>query len=195
MSLLKNALLVGFCALFVFCAVGCNDQAGTSQDFSAQIAVSDAGFASLQQLDWAGYASQVEPDGVARFRAMLMPGIEKMVMASKTDSINLFGKNFNSQEIQSIDPNGFFVEIMNMVSGVSPEIKTTFSNMVNEAVGAVAEGDSLVHIVVKTKMMVGVQAVDEMNIQSVIKKDGDWKLKMSPKMDGIALMLSQAFPR
>ncbi len=192
MSLLKNTLLVAVLALF---AVGCSNQSGTSQDFSSQIAASDAGFASLQKLDWAGYVAQVEPEGVAKFRAMLMPGIEKMVLASKTDSINLFGKNFNSQEIQDLDPDSFFVEIMNMVSEVSPEIKTTFSNMTNKTIGAVAEGDSLVHVVVKTSMMIGPRSVDEMNIQSVVNTDGSWKLRMSPKMDGIAMMLAQAFPR
>ncbi len=192
MSFLKNTLLVALIAVF---AVGCSDQVGTSQDFSAQIAVSDAGFASLQQLDWSGYASQVEPLGVEGFRAVLMPGIEKMVLASKSDSVNLFGKNFNSQEIQSLTPSEFFVQMMTMVSEVSPEIKSTFSNMTNESIGAVAEGDSLVHMVIKTKMMIGPRPVDEMNIQSVVKIDGNWKLKMSPKLEGIAMMLSQAFPR
>ena len=192
MSFLKNTLLVAFCAL-ALCAVGCME--GSSQDFTSQIAASDAGFASLQQLDWAGYAAQIDQDGVNRFRAMLMPGIEKMVLASQTDSVNLFGKNFNSQEIQSLDGNQFFVEIMTMVSEVSPEIKTTFSNMTNETLGAIAEGDSLVHMVVRTKMMIGPRPVDEMNIQSIIKSDGEWKLVMSSKMEGIALMLANAFPR
>ncbi len=167
MSLMKNMLLV---ALFAFIAIGCGQQQGTSQDFSSQIAVSDAGFASLTQLDWAAYASQVEVDGVGRFGAMLKPGIEKLILASTTDSVNLFGKNFNSLELQSLDPNGFFVLIMNMVSDVSPEIKTTFSNMTNVSMGAVAEGDSLIHIVVKTSMMIGTRSVDEMNIQTVVKK-------------------------
>lgn len=192
MSFFKNMFFVAIIALLV---VGCSNQGGTSQDFSAQIAASDAGFASLQKLDWAGYAAQVEPEGVAKFRATLMPGIEKMVLASKTDSINLFGKNFNSQEIQDLDPNGFFVEIMNMVSEVSPEIKTTFSNMVNATMGAVPDGDSLVYVVVKTSMKIGPRSVDEMNIQSVVNSDGGWKLRMSPKMDGIAMMLAQAFPK
>ena len=192
MSFLKNMFLVAVIALF---AVGCSNQGGKSQDYSAQVAVSDAGFASLQKLDWAGYAAQVEPNDVAKFRATLMPGIEKMVLASKTDSINLFGKNFNSQEIQDLDPDSFFVEIMNMVSEVSPEIKTTFSNMTNKTIGAVAESDSLVHVVIKTSMMIGPRAIDEMNIQSVVNTDGSWKLRMSPKIDGIAMMLAQAFPR
>ena len=192
MSFMKNMLLV---ALFAFIAIGCGQQQGASQDFTSEIAISDAGFTSLQQLDWAGYASQVEADGVARFGAMLKPGIEKLILASTSDSVNLFGKNFNSLELQSLDPNGFFVLIMNMVSDVSPEIKTTFSNMTNEAMGAIPESDSIVHIVIKTKMMIGTRSVDEMNIQSVIKIDGGWKLVMSPKMDGIALMLANAFPR
>ncbi len=194
MSVLKKTLLVVSCIVALF-AIGCMEEGGTTQDFSSQIAISDAGFASLAKLDWAGYVAQVDPIGVERFRAMLMPGIERLVVASKTDSVNLFGKNYNSQEIQTMTSEQFFVQIMNMVSEVSPEIKTTFSNMTNEAMGAIAESDSLVHIVVKTKMMVGTRPVDEMNIQTVIKSDGDWKLVMSPKMDGIALMLANAFPR
>lgn len=192
MSLLKNVFVV---ALVAFIAVGCSQQGGNSQDFSKQIALSDAGFKALTQLDWQGYASQVEPEGIARFNAMLKPGIEKMIMASQTDSVNLFGKNFNSQELQSLDDAGFFSAIMNMVAEVSPELKSTFSNMTNEALGAVADGDSLVHIVVRSNMMIGTRPVEEMTIQSVVKDGDEWKLKISQKIDGIAMMLSQSMPR
>ena len=189
---MKNILIIAFAALLV---VGCSNQSGTSQDFSKQIALSDAGFKALNELDWAGYATQVQKEGLDRFNAMLKPGIEKLILASPSDSVNLFGKNYNSQELQALDNAAFFGAIMDMVATVSPDLKTTFSNMTNEAIGAVAEDDSLVHVVIRSNMMIGTNAVEEMTIQTVVKVGDEWKLKMSQKVDGIALMLSSSLPR
>ena len=191
MSYLKKTFLAALIALAV---VGCSQQNG-GQNFDTQIAISDQGFATLSQLDWAGYTGQVHPDGLVKFQAMLMPGIEKMVMGTPADSINLFGKFYKSEVIQSMAPAEFFTEIMTMVAEVSPEIKTTFSQMQNTAIGGVAENDSLVHIMIKTSMSIGGRAIEEMNIQSVVKTGDEWKLVMSPKIDGIGLMLANALPR
>ena len=171
--------------------IGCSSQTGT-ESYESQITLADNGQAMLAQSNWSGYAGMVHPQGLERFRAQVMPGIERMIMASDGDSVNLFGKNYNSQELQSTNPAEFFNVIMNMVTEVSPDIKTTFANMTNESLGGVHDSDTMIHIVQKTHMDIGGRMVDEMNVQSVIKVDGEWKLVMSNKIDGIAMMLAQA---
>ena len=180
-----------FILTIILLLAGCTSQTGT-ENFDAQINLADEGQVMLAQADWAGYAALVHPQGLERFRAQIMPGIERMIIATDGDSVNLFGKNFHAQEFQSKTPAEFFDLIMTMVVEVSPDIKTTFANMTNKSLGGVMDADTMVHIVMKTHMDIGGRPVDEMNVQSVINVDGDWKLVMSPKIDGIAMMLAQA---
>ena len=75
---------------------------------------------------------------------------------------------------------------------ISPELKRSFSNMGNTNIGAVAESDTLAHVVVHTTMKLGMEFVDEMNVVSLRKHEGIWKLRLSSKLEGIALMLRQS---
>lgn len=188
MSHLNKTIIV---VLVLFLIIGCSQQSSDTDQFKEQIALSDAGFASLRALDWAKYASQIQPEGLEEFRAMVMPSIEKMVMASKGDSVNLLGKMFKSEELQGMPADSFFVEFMTLVTSLSPQIDSTFSGMTNKAIGAVAEGDSVVHVVVKTNLKLAGQNIDEMNIQTVVKSDDGWKLEASPKIIGMAQYFGQ----
>ena len=64
--------------------------------------------------------------------------------------------------------------------------------MKSNHIGAVAENDTLVHVVVHTRMAVGLKHVDEMNVTTVQRYDDGWWLRISPKIRGIGLMLQQS---
>jgi len=55
----------------------------------------------------------------------------------------------------------------------------------------VAEGDSLVHVVMQTKMALGNRTVDEMNVVTLKQDQGEWKLELSNKIEGIIMLIQQ----
>ena len=175
--------------------LNCSDKNSGSNNFEMQIAMVDLSNQAFNNLSWAEYAELLAPQELEYFRAMVMPGIEKMILTSQTDSINLFGTNFHSETIQNESPADFFADIMNMTTNVSPELKATFSGMKNLSIGAVAEGDSLVHVVNRTNLNIGGQSITEMNVVTLKKIEGEWRLLLSPKVEGIAQMIRRGLPQ
>jgi hypothetical protein len=175
--------------------IGCSEQVASDNQFEMQMTLIEVGNQDINNLDWDGYAAILDQDGLERFKNSIMPGIEKLILASPSDSINLFGMNFNSEEIQSKNATEFFTTIMNMASEISIDLKNTFTGMKNDNIGAISEGDSLVHVLVRTELSVGGQTINEMNVNTVQKLDGEWKILMSPKIEGIAMMIRRGLPQ
>lgn len=149
----------------------------------------------MNQLDWGGYASLIDPISLEKFRNTLLPGIQALAMATQADTVNLFGKVFKVEELQNAQSDSFFVKIMTLASELAPELKSTFETMKNENIGAIAESDSLIHIVARTQMFVGGRQIDELNVASCRLVGGDWKVVLSPKVEGIAIMMRQGLPQ
>ena len=101
---------------------------------------------------------------------------------------NAFGEYDQSPEVMANLVSEFarsgFVNIVGGCCGSTPA-----------HIGAIAEGDSLVHVLVRTNLTVGGQSIEEMNVNTVQKIDGDWKILMSPKIEGIAMMIRRGLPQ
>ncbi len=156
------------------------------------IALAEQGSQALNDMDMEAYASVIHPDDLENFRAMLMSDIERLAQLRQTDSITLFDKSFSIEDLRSEPAEKFFVDLMVSIFEISPELKTSFTEMTNDHIGAVAQSDSLIHVVVNTKMQVGTKHVNEMNVSTVRRYEDGWKLSMSNKIEGIALMLQQS---
>ena len=188
-------IMISVISLLIF-AVGCENAGNSgSASFDSQIATIQAGNDALNNLDWNAYAAMVHPESLERFRGTIIPGIQKLVLQSPSDSVNLFGKNFSADQIQNEAPDAFFVDIMNMATEVSPDLKSTFETIANDNLGAISESDSLIHVVARTKISVGGQEYDELNVYSLKKFEGEWKMVMSPKIEGIAFMIKNGLPQ
>jgi hypothetical protein len=134
-------------------------------------------------------------ESLEKFHAIIMPGIEKLILTSQSDSINVFGKMFDSETIQNTVPAEFFVEILNMTTELSEDMKNTFEGMKNTNVGAVTEGDSLIHVITRTDMNIGGQVIKELNVNTLKRDEGDWKLLLSNKFEGVAMMIRRGLPQ
>ncbi len=156
------------------------------------IALAEQGSQALNDMDMEAYASVIHPDDLENFRAMLMSDIERLAQLRQTDSITLFDKSFSIEDLRSEPAEKFFVDLMVSIFEISPELKTSFTEMTNDHIGAVVQSDSLIHVVVNTKMQVGTKHVNEMNVSTVRRYEDGWKLSMSNKIEGIALMLQQS---
>lgn len=183
-----STTLTAIILIFVW---GCSQQATSEVSYTDQIAIADSSFQKMTQLDWTGYSQLIHPSALERFRGTILPSIEKLILISSGDSISFFGKQMNSQEIQSMPADSFFAQIMNTVTEISPDIKTTFETMLQKTIGAIAENDSLVHVVVRNKLTLGGQDLEELNVQTVRLDGESWKIDMSSKIGGVAMMISQ----
>lgn len=156
------------------------------------VALAEQGALAVGQLEWNAYAKLIHPDDLTAFKAMLMPEIEKLMANAQTDTITIFDETFKLEQLQAFTGEEFFVEIIGTIFQLSTELATSFQNMKNDHLGAVVENDTLVHVVVHTGMKVGLKYVDEMNVTTVQRYDGGWRLRISPKIKGIGLMLQQS---
>ncbi|UCE25866.1 MAG: hypothetical protein JSU74_07435 [Candidatus Zixiibacteriota bacterium] len=156
------------------------------------VALAEQGSQALNDMDMEAYAAIIHPDDLENFRSMLMPDIERLAQLRQTDSITLFDKTFSIEDLRSEPAEKFFVDLMVTIFDISPELKTSFTEMTNDHIGAVAQSDSLIHVVVNTKMQVGTRHVNEMNVSTVRRYEDGWKLRISNKIEGIALMLQQS---
>ncbi len=175
----------------VLLAMGCAGQQDT-KILNDAIALAQQGDKTLQELNWEAYAALVHPDDLDGFKAMLLPDIEKLAAMRNADSVMLFDRTFNLEDLRSGTSEQFFVDLMKTVFQVSVELGQSFSGMKNNHVGAIAENDSLIHVVVNTSMTIGLKNVKEMNVSTVRRFEDGWKLRMSPKLEGIGMMLQQS---
>ena len=185
------ALLTVAAISMVLVAMGCTGQQDT-KTLNDAIALAEQGNKTLQELNWEAYAALVHPDDLDSFRAMLLPDIEKLAVMRNADSITLFDRTFSLEDLRSGTSKEFFVDLMKTVFQVSVELGQSFSGMHNDHIGAVAENDSLIHVVVNTSMSVGLRNVTETNVATIRRFEDGWKLRMSPKLEGIAMMLQQS---
>ena len=175
----------------VLLAIGCAGQQDT-KILDDAIALAQQGDKTLQELNWEAYAALVHPDDLDGFKAMLLPDIEKLAVMRNADSVTLFDRTFSLEDLRSGTSEQFFVDMMKTVFQISVELGQSFSGMKNNHIGAVAENDSLIHIVVNTSMNIGLKNVKEMNVSTVRRFEDGWKLRMSPKLEGIGMMLQQS---
>ena len=175
----------------ILLAIGCAGQQDT-KILDDAIALAQQGDKTLQELNWEAYAALVHPDDLDGFKAMLLPDIEKLAVMRSADSVTLFDRTFSLEDLRSGTSEQFFVDMMKTVFQISVELGQSFSGMKNNHIGAVAENDSLIHIVVNTSMNIGLKNVKEMNVSTVRRFEDGWKLRMSPKLEGIGMMLQQS---
>ncbi|UCD63673.1 MAG: hypothetical protein JSW34_13160 [Candidatus Zixiibacteriota bacterium] len=183
---------IGLLACFatILSIIACSGQADRSLDDA--MAVAEQGNQALQDLDWEAYAALLHPDELDRFKGSVMPDLERLAPQDSAGMITLFDRKFNIDSLRASTSGKFFVDILQTVFRISPELKRSFTKMQNENIGAVPQADTLAHVVVHTTMQLGMQFVDEMNVTSMRKYEGAWKLRLSAKIEGIAYMLQQS---
>ena len=177
--------------LVLILAAGCTQQQAGSLE--SQIEIARAGNEAMAAMKWDEYAALLHTNALDSFKTTLMQPIEILARADNaSDSINLFGNNVQLENLRNSTSEEFFSSLMTNLFNVVPDLKTTFSGMENRMVGAVADGDSLVHVVMQTRMALGIRSIDEMNVVTLEQDEGEWKLRMSNKIEGIIMMVQQS---
>jgi len=179
-------------ALAVALAIGCTGEQQANEVLDNAVTLVEQGDKALVELDWNSYVAMIHPDDLARFKSPLLLEFERLAMIRKADSITLFDQTYSLEDLRNEPPEQFFINVMTIIFRISPELPKSFKNMKNRFIGAVAENDSLIHVVANSRMLLGTKQVDEMDVTSVRKFEDEWKLRLSSKVQGIGLMLQQS---
>lgn len=183
----QNSKFIFFVLLITAFAIGgCNQ---TGQNFDVQIAIAVSGNDAMTLSDWEAYGKLMHPDALAEFKNKLMPTIENLPKINNSDTINLFGSMYVVDSLKAKDDTKFFTEFLGIIFGLSPDLAITFSTMKNESVGAIFEGDNIVHALFRTDMKIAGREVIEMNVVTLLKDGSEWKLDLSYKLEGILMMV------
>lgn len=193
---MKN-LFVLFTLLTVLFVIGCSNggNGASSDQYKAEEDMVASSMDYMKNLDWQNYSAIMHPMTLERFRTMIMPGIEQKISQSTTDSVNILGFNYSSEELQNMSDSAFFVTMLDMMNQLTPEFALTYQTLEGTVVGTMNEGDSLLHVVVRTKMSFGSQNVDEISVQSLRKSGDKWLLEPSNKIEGIGMIIRQGLGR
>ncbi|MFQ5500017.1 MAG: hypothetical protein ACE5FH_10140 [Candidatus Zixiibacteriota bacterium] len=177
----------GFAALAITLAlIGCGN---AERSVEAPQQVAEAGYAAIGKLDWKTYATLLDFEALRQFQESVQPALEPLAPMDSTGNrpewLTLFGDSMATADLIDAPPDQFFVSVMERTFSVSAELAKTFQGMQNSVVGGVYESDDDVYLVIKTEMDIGPNHIREMNVLSLKRSGGEWKLLLSNKISGI----------
>jgi hypothetical protein len=191
-------LALGFVLIaFLIAIAGCAEQ---EVPFNADAqAVAEQAQAYMKAADWSGMSKIMHEVGLEDFTAMILPAIESRVPLGDTnqanDTVSLFGVPYSANELRTLPADSFMAVIMNTVFQVTPQLGQTFATLETSPVGQVAEGDSLIHVLMRTSMSLGGGAVSEMDVLTVGKSGDAWKLLFPTRLKGMTQLIQQSIMR
>lgn len=131
--------------------------------------------------DWAKAATFIDPEALVSFKKMFG---EVMKMDKKNEAgKELFGLK-NNAEFEQLSEEQVFVKLISMLVTVLPQMKQMLSEAQNTILGQVPEGNDVVHILYRMKMKIGDGSISKVDVMSMKKTGGNWRLKLSEEMEG-----------
>ena len=173
-------------AVLATLAAGCSQQ--TTTDMTEPIATAATAYDALQAGDFSTFVSYLHPEAVSEFENMVQPVLNALAptdsLGNVVDSMNIFGTWRQSQAFMDQPADSIFVQVMSAIFEIAPEIRMTFSSIENDFVGGVMQADTA-FLVSRTTLTSQGQPFSEMNVVSMTKSDGEWKMQMPTQIRGI----------
>lgn len=148
-------------------------------------------------------AQMTHPDALAEFRDILLPvmiSFRQSLAADTTGAMN--GENGTDglkeqlANIDSVPPEEFYVEAMNVLTALVPDLGESLRAMESEVLGTVAEGDTLAHVVRRTKVTYqGNQLSSDTDVVSLKQSPEGWQVLLTGGIRGLAQGIRTAYDR
>ncbi|MDO5506216.1 MAG: hypothetical protein Q4F49_08000 [Pseudoxanthomonas suwonensis] len=144
-------------------------------------------------------AAHIHAEELARFRDLLLPAMAPPVDApaaahqvAQLMRRDVFGPDIGAGQLQQMDPTAFMRGFLAANQRQMREAGVQFGEW--EVIGLLAE-DELMHAVVRSRTRSGNAApVAMLEVVSLRRDDGQWKLLLSPELEGAARMLRAQLP-
>lgn len=137
-------------------------------------------------------AELMHPEALEKFRGMLLPIVEETAAGGAEESfLPLFRGVSDLAALKKLSPAEFFAAFFGGIVDNAPGIAEGLSSGSITPLGSVPEGDIL-HFVCRTSVTMQGLSLTEMEVVSLKRSQGNWRVLISGKMEGIAQALRNA---
>jgi hypothetical protein len=188
MSPRKNELLV-FLLLLVFSFSGALAQAAAPPAAESPESVVQRYTAAMKAGDYQKTAELMHPEALEKFRNLLLPLLDVPQGADKEQSaLPLFRGAKDVAAVKKLSPTEFFASFMGGLIDSEPLLKDALGSAGMTPIGSVPEGDVL-HVVCRTSVAVQGVSLSKLEVVSVKRSAGNWRILLSGELEGMAELL------
>lgn len=169
-----------------------------SQDSKAPVDVVREWSDALKATDFQKMAEVMHPEALAEFKEILLPvmqGFQESI-AQDTTGVAQVPDSLKQQleGIDQLEPLQFYPQAMTVLTSLVPDLRQSLSGLTSTIIGGVAEGDTLTHVVTRTQAsFMGQEVVSDVDVVSVKKSIGGWRIMLTGNIRGLAEGIRSAF--
>jgi hypothetical protein len=147
---------------------------------------------ALKAGDFQKSAELMHPEALEKFRSLLIPLAEASAGEEGEDNLlSLFKGVSDVAALKKLSPAAFFTAFFNGLTEMSPGLKDALASGNMTVIGSVPEGDTL-HVVCRTSVKVEELSIAKMEVMSLKRHEGNWRVLLSGEMEGLAQALSKS---
>ena len=157
--------------------------------------VATKAYDAFRQADWETYASWMHPEALDRFESILRPVFDAVIQVDSTgnmpEEFKWFDRTINTQEFLNMTPKDFFAFSMAELVAAVPGLGDAMKGSTMEVIGEIPEGDTLVHVVVRTSAEAMGMGMTEVSVLTTRKSEGEYRLMLSGQIEGLAMTIAR----
>ena len=194
MSPSKNPILL--CALFLVLSLS-GAAAQTAKPAAAPAvpsaeSVVQSYMETMKAGDFQKSAELMHSEALEKFRTLLLPLVEAAEKAKAEESLlSLFKGVPDLAALKKLSAAGFFASFFGGLTEANPTIKDALASGSITVIGSVPEGETL-HVVCRTSAAAEGISVVKMEVMSLKRDAGNWRVLLSGEMEGLAQALSKS---
>jgi len=149
---------------------------------------------AMRDGDYLGMARAMHPGDLRDFKELLATVGQS---AENQGQFREFGALFpgvrNMEQFRAQTPEEVFARLMKAVVGMMPELRAILAGAEIQVLGAVTEGEDLIHVVHRMRMQVEGTTVTTIDVISLRKFDDRYFILIDEQVRGIATALQRQF--
>lgn len=151
-------------------------------------------FDDLKAYKFIDAASHFDTDQLKEFRSLMEFYKEIPAEAQAHFITTFFGKDHTHHTLSELSDLEFFAGVFDFLMKQADAMGgLNFENI--EILGEVPEGDNLVHLVTRNKVIMGEIELESMEVVSLKKNDHTWKVMLNSQIKGLPAQIKAAFHR
>ncbi len=135
-------------------------------------------------------AELMHPEALEKFRTMMLAFVDEAKPDGEDNPLQFFQGVKDVASLKKLSPTEFFASFFGGLMDLNPGVKDALgsASMGMTALGSVPEGDVL-HVVCRTSAGVEGLSVTKMEVLSLKRAGGNWRVLLSGEMEGLAQSL------
>lgn len=144
--------------------------------------------AAIKANDYLKAAELMHPEALEKFKALLLPLLDVPQEDKERGALALFRGAKDVAAVKKLPPAEFFASFLGGIADSAPLIKDALGSANMSPIGSVPEGDVL-HVVCRTSVMVKGISLTKLEVVSLKRSAGNWRVLLSAELEGMAQIL------